>query len=889
MKKSAIILLCCLWALFSNAQQIVQAEYFIDTDPGNGNGTPISVVTPGNTISESVSIPTASLSLGNHYLWIRTKNDVGVWSHYYTERFYVYETSSTITIIPQPPIVAAEYFIDTDPGNGNGTPITVVSAADTIFESISIPSGSLSIGNHYLWVRTKNANGVWSHYMDARFYVYDIVNTITLEVKPQLVSAEYFIDTDPGVGNGIPLNIAVGDTSGLTFNINTLNIPVGSHFLYIRAKDADGIWGIPTRNEFDVQIYPIGAIVSENISVDCFGQCNGSATVTPTGGVPTWSFLWTTSNYTPMGITDSIATNLCAGTYYCIVQDSNNDKDTIEVIISQPAQFAGIPNPTHASCGLDNGVAAVSITGGTAPYSYLWSNNETTASLTNVQGNLLYQVTITDANNCTANSNVFVNAGPAITVSLTENDPSCFGFCNGSLVPVITGGTPPFSFFWNNAQTTPDLTGLCPGNYSVNVTDNSGCIASASAELISPSLIEISSSINNADCGTENGIASITVSGGIAPYTYNWTSGSIDATATNLASGIYQVTVTDLNLCVSSEVILISDANGPVVTLSQLVNPTCNNSSDGSIDITVAGSTGITYLWSNGATSQDVSGLTQGPYEVIVTDNNGCNTLVEYVLVSPMVLSTSFSIFPANCGVADGVITSSVLGGTPPYTYQWSTGGSFSTESGVPMGLHSLLITDANSCSLTSLVVMSEANGPVVTVNTISETACGNEDGGVSISATGGTGTYNYSWSNNTFNQNLTNVGAGVYQVTVTDQANCSGLAVAEIPSVAPSIQEICLVTVDPSTGTNLLVWEKPIIQGGIASYNIYRETSQYGVFQLIANQPYSEESIYTDPIANPQIRSWRYKIAAVDTCGNISDLSPHHKNYSLSFKSVWE
>jgi hypothetical protein len=882
MKRLITTLMCCLCVIFAHSQQITQAEYFVDTDPGVGNGTPIAVLSPGDAILESFTIPTASLSIGNHYVWVRTKNDLGVWSHYYDERFYVYDVSAPIPIVPQPPIVAAEYFIDIDPGNGNGTPITISTSGNSIFESFDVPTGSLSVGNHYLWIRTKNANGTWSHYMDRLFSVYETTSTITIIDQPTLVAAEYFVDTDPGVGNGTPIPVVTGDTIGVTFNINVLPYTVGNHFLYIRSKNAEGVWGIPIRQQFDIQVYPLGGIVSENNDVTCFGGCDGSAIVTPTGGLPVWNFAWYTSNFTPMGITDSIATNLCAGTYNCIIIDGNNDRDTIEVVIAQPSQFLATPNPTLASCGADNGIAAVNITGGTAPYTYLWGNNETTPTLINLVGNNLYPVTVTDLNGCTANANVFVSATPAISVTLSSEEPSCHGFCDGSLTPVINGGTAPYSYFWSNASTDPVLSNVCAGNYSVNVTDNVGCIATSNSIVQEPTALSVSVNVTSADCSTANGNATANVTGGTSPYAYSWTSGSNLNTASNLTSGIYQVMVTDQNNCVISGTALISDGNGPVVSVTSVTNPSCHNSVNGAINITTTGSSPFTYLWSNGSTTEDVTMLAAGPYEVVVTDINGCNTIQNATLVAPSPISANIAVFPANCANADGVFMATVFGGTAPFTYSWSTGGSMSTEPGVPMGLHSVIITDANLCQYTSLAVMSEANGPNVTIASIQETQCGVLSGGINISATGGTGTYSYLWSNGASTQNLSNVGSGIYQVTVTDQANCSGLAVAEIPSTAPSIQQICLVTVDQTTGTNLVVWEKPANQGGIESFNIYRETSQFGVFQFIANQPYAVISEYTDPIANPQIRSWRYKISAVDTCGNESPLSPYHKTIHL-------
>jgi PKD repeat protein len=780
-------------------------------------------------------------------------------------------------------ITNAEYFIDTDPGVGNGLPITVLNPNDTILENFTVPTNALSFGPHYLWIRTRDNAGSWSIYDDVIFYVSD--TTSQMVTQPQLVGAEYFWDTDPGVGLGTNIPVTVGDTIQKALNINTAALIVGTHFLYIRAVDQNGKWSLWDREQIDVQIFPIGGIYSDSTAITCFGGCDATATVTPTGGTPGWTFAWYTSSYTAMGITDSMATNLCAGSYHCVITDALNDKDTLDVVVTQPLLFAANPTPTTATCGEDNGVAAVNVNGGTAPYTYNWSSGETTTFIDSLVGNTVYPLTLTDANNCVANANVYVPATPAVTVTALDISPSCYNICDGKGVPTISGGTAPFDYYWSDGSINDTLYNACAGTYNLTVTDAAGCIDTASIVITNPSQISPSVISNNASCGDNDGNATVSVTGGQTPYSYNWSSGDNDPTADSLTAGTYTVTITDNGGCVNFETVLISDSNGPTLSLASATDPNCTGASDGAIDMTVGGGVlPYTFSWSSGQTTEDVSGLLAGPYELTITDNNGCIAIQSVTLTDPNPMSVSFNITQANCGNADGIVSATVAGGTSPFIYSWSTGGSNSTEAGVAAGIHTLTVTDANSCSVTETYAMSELNGPNVALNTVNNTTCGFATGSIDIDVTGGTGTnFTYLWSNSEVTEDITGLSAGNYQVTVTDQANCSGILVVNIPAVQPNQQDLCLVTVDTLTNTNKVVWSKPAPQGGLESYNVYRETSAAGVFQLVGNVLYSSLSEFTDPAANPTVQSYRYKVSAVDTCGNESTISSHHKTIHLT------
>lgn len=228
----------------ANAGAITAAEYFIDADPGVGNGNPTSIGASGNTVNFTASIPTTALTPGFHTLAIRTRNVDGTWGLFEVRPFYISTSSANAT-----PIVAAEFFIDADPGPGNGTPVAIGPNGNTVNFTASIPTASLSTGFHTLAIRTRNSNGEWGLFETRPFYI------STQAANMGIVSAaEYFIDTDPGVGNGTALTVtSPGNIINQSFIVNVpVGMPLGTHLLAIRTRDAAGVWGLFEYSEFTV-------------------------------------------------------------------------------------------------------------------------------------------------------------------------------------------------------------------------------------------------------------------------------------------------------------------------------------------------------------------------------------------------------------------------------------------------------------------------------------------------------------------------------------------------------------------------------------------------------------------------------------------------------------
>lgn len=400
--------------------------------------------------------------------------------------------------------------------------------------------------------------------------------------------------------------------------------------------------------------------------------------------------------------------------------------------------------------------------------------------------------------------------------------------------------------------------------------------------------LSLSFSITNSSCGTNSGAAVAQVTGGSGNYNYQWTSGDSIATASSLTAGMYQVSITDLSTgCDISGVAMVSDDGGAIINIVGVGtnDVTCPGGNDGQVLINlVGGQAPRTITWSTGDTTLLIDNLTAGPYDVTVEDGNGCVTTQSITVTEPDAFDLSYTTTDASCGVSDGTATVHVEGGTTPYTHQWSSGaGTDTIATGLSVGDYLFGTTDANGCIDTILVMINEANGPIITIDSVLTASCLNGNGGsVYISVSGQSGPYTYQWSNGGgTNEDLVGVAPGNYAVMVTAGNGCSSMTSGPVTEELPEIQEVCIVTVDTTSGYNLVVWEKPVV-GHISHYKIYQEQTQAGVFNLVGSVLYIDSSQFVDSLANPMVRSYRYKISAVDTCGVESELSWNHKTIHM-------
>lgn len=594
--------------------------------------------------------------------------------------------------------------------------------------------------------------------------------------------------------------------------------------------------------------------------VTCAGACNGSINIDVQGGTPFYSYSWSNGNWWE----DQFG--LCAANYTVTVTDANGCQIDTNQLITEPPPLTVTTSNTSASCGNSDGTATANPAGGTPPYIYFWDNGQTTQTATGLDANI-YNVTVTDANGCTVSACVPVNNNPAPIIVVDSIIPvSCAGDDGAIYTTIICVGgcTPPLNILWSNGETTDDIDSLPPGTYILTVTDANGCKALQGCNSFvfnfAPSLF-LNTTPTDANCNQSDGSAFVTVFGGTPPFQYQWSNGQTTDTAKNLAFGTYTIVVTDSVGCVDSATVnvgnfnapniyfanvqdiscfgandghaenyiwfggtapfqwvwstgdstniidsvgpalysvTVTDANSCVVTDTVRINEpailqlsetnvdlVCFGDSTGSIDLTVTG--GIqtwvccwvldyNYSWSNGATTQDQSNLKNGTYTVTVTDNNGCTDSLPAVISQPAKLNNSFTTTVPGCGLSNGTAKANPTGGISPFTYLWSNAQTTQTATGLGVGIFSVIITDANNCTMTDSVALSNSGAPSFNFSIAKPSCLGNNDGSITVNASGGTSPYTYLWSNGATTATTSNLFSGTYSVVVTGADNCAGI-----------------------------------------------------------------------------------------------------------------
>ncbi|MEZ4936139.1 MAG: T9SS type A sorting domain-containing protein [Crocinitomicaceae bacterium] len=388
-----------------------------------------------------------------------------------------------------------------------------------------------------------------------------------------------------------------------------------------------------------------------------------------------------------------------------------------------------------------------------------------------------------------------------------------------------------------------------------------------------------------ASCGNADGSGEIqVVAGSTNDYFIQWSTGDTNVTmVNNLESGQYVITVVDTNNCTNSKNYIVPSAD--ITVTYSTTNPSCYNSTNGAIDLTVSGNGPFTYYWINGETTEDLNNISGGFYSVMITDNNGCTTEEIVNLQSPsgMLSLDDSSPYDGQCLANDGGVSLSVSGGVTPYSFLWSNAQTSQNLTNVAPGTYSVTVTDANNCQVTETYTVSTYDGPYIYLESVTNASCNQNDGEIDITiSTSQNPVASISWSNGPSTEDITGLAAGSYTVVATDVAGCEGHATFVVAPVKPAVQPLCLVTVDSLTTTNVLVWERTNLTG-ISHYNIYRETGAIGNYPLVGTVSATNESIWNDVSASPLVTSWRYKLTQVDDCGIESNKSPHHKTMHVS------
>ncbi len=490
-----------------------------------------------------------------------------------------------------------------------------------------------------------------------------------------------------------------------------INLAAGPHFVTI--TDANGCM---ENSSINITEPPLLTLSGDSTQVSCFGNMDGTATVTPSGGTGPYLYQW---DIAAASQTLATAANLGVGTYTVTVTDDNSCTQEINVSITEPDILALMTNGSDPNCndGTD-GSATANVTGGTPTYTYRWDDpaNSTTSMLANLAAGT-YRLTATDGNGCIIIDSVVLDNPDAIVVSSTPSAVTCAGGDNGSITTSIMGlvGTPIYQ--WSNGANTADINTLSAGEYCLTVQDANGCEVIHCATVAEPAAILLTPTITSAGCnGQNNGAIDLSISGGIDPYTINWSTGANTSNIQSLTAGDYFVSVTDANNCVSTLMLTVTES-APFNLDLMVDDITCFEAADGIIDLAITGTTdSLSFNWTgpNGFQSdeQNLDSLVAGEYQVEVVDEEGCSVFGSGIITEPQVFLANYEVENVRCYAEEnGHIWVQLESGLPPYRYSIDGGANFQEENlfnGLMAGSYEVIVRDANGCEISDSLEVNE-------------------------------------------------------------------------------------------------------------------------------------------------------------------------------------
>ncbi len=537
----------------------------------------------------------------------------------------------------------------------------------------------------------------------------------------------------------------------------------------------------------------------------CYGDTTGFIKLNVSGSTPAYSYNWSTGNST-----DSIG-QLVSGFYYCLIEDQNNCKDSLAFTLTNPDSITTSANVSdylgyNISCnGGNNGYIQVFATGGDSTFTYAWSNAATADSIYSLIA-ATYGLTITDGRGCRKDTTISLNEPMALSLTLLPDtfvggtNVRCFGYNDGAAHSSVSGGTSPYQYQWSNGDIADSTVGLTAGNYLLTVTDSNNCVVMDSITIAQPGPVNLAAVIPmyngyNIPCfGDTNTCITLNMTGGNNPFTFVWDGvDTITApTRCNLGADTFNIVVVDGNGC-QLDTFFILTGPAPISFITNLsafgiYNINCNGQTNGAIDVTMNGGVApFAYQWSNTATTEDISTLSAGFYQLNVTDNNGCLDSVSYTLTEPPILTATLASTNATCSVNNGTATATPSGGVSPYTYLWSNTQITNPAVGLVPQNYSVVITDSIGCTYNDTITVDGVPLAAIAVSSSSNNRCyGFSEGSATVSLTNGTAPFTYAWSNGDVTSTADSLAVGSYSLVVTDSNNCVSNATVVITEPAP-------------------------------------------------------------------------------------------------------
>ena len=504
--------------------------------------------------------------------------------------------------------------------------------------------------------------------------------------------------------------------------------------------------------------------------VNCFGENTGSIDIAVSGGWGSYSYSWNNSATTE-DISDLITEN-----YSVTVTDMGGCEALGSYFVDEPTNIElELISTTDILCFNQNtGEIDIEVTGGSPSYSFLWSNNATTEDLSDITADS-YQLTVTDLNGCTETISATITSPDKIVVSGNEQNPTCNGNSDGSITLTITGGVTPYQFVWSNTATTQNIDNLDAGNYSVTITDDNNCTKIRNYNLSQPSIFTVFSNVQDVSCyGFADGSINVTILGGSQPYTFLWSNGATTEDADNLVTETYTLTITDANNCIKNVTKTVEQPDELIIALDGS-DTICYASNNGFVNSLVSGGEpSYNYLWSNGASTQNINNLSGGTYIVSVSDDNSCETIDEFFILELPEITIAEQITNTTCFENnDGAIDISVAGGIGNHSYLWSNLETSEDIDNLYLGNYSIAVVDEFGCEENENFTVSGPEFLEITFVENSVSCFGYSDGSIDISVSGGTAPYSYTWDNSETSEDLNTIPQGTYSITVTDLNNC--------------------------------------------------------------------------------------------------------------------
>ncbi|MBS7255790.1 MBG domain-containing protein [Flavobacterium branchiicola] len=642
---------------------------------------------------------------------------------------------------------------------------------------------------------------------------------------------------------------------------------------------------------------PLSATTAST-GISCNGGSNGTASVTVSGGTPGYTYAWA-----PLGGIASSVSGRPAGDYTCTITDANGCSIVKNITIGTPAPFSASVSTSDVSCnGGANGTATITPSGATFPYSYTWTPYGGSAATASGLAAGDYSVLVEDANGCVYSVDVHINQPAILDATISKTDVLCNGGATGTATVTPSGGNSSYTYSWAPyGGTDATATGLSVGVFDCTITDAKGCFITRSITINQPAVLTATTSQIDATCST-SGQAGVTPSGGTTPYSYSWSpSGETTDIATNLAAGNHSVVITDANGCTLTKNFVIITNNTLVATIGQS-DVLCHGANTGSASVVPSGAPGpFTYVWApSGGNNDTASNLTAGNYSVTITSSNGCTIVKNVTITEPSAITLVPSQVDILChGEATGQASITATGGTGAYTYSWApSGATGATATGLAAGTHTVTVKDANGCTAIQNFTIVQPNAIIATVSKSDVTCIGSNNGSVSLSVTGGTGAYTYSWSSSPgTGSSISGLSAGTYAVTITDANSCS------ITENIIITQPDNLVNLSTLTPTSVTV-SSAVLTGTVFSDGINRDNgsclAEAGfVFATHSNPSVTDTKVtigsalgsLSSPLSNLKGNTTYYvKTYAINSNGNVNygnEISFTTEKYKLTITAT--